>query len=48
MRPVHEDLIKYESLIDGTLSLLDVAFLNDSIDVYRENEARARKAAAKR
>jgi hypothetical protein len=29
---------RYESLIDGTLSLDDVALLNDALDVKAENE----------
>ncbi|WP_248322036.1 hypothetical protein [Caballeronia sp. Sq4a] len=35
-----EGLIKYESLIDGTVDLCDVALLNDALSVKRENEAR--------
>lgn len=35
-----EGLVKYESLIDGTVDLCDVALLNDAISVRRENEAR--------
>lgn len=44
IRPVLEGLCKYESLIDGTLDLEDVARLNDAIDVKYENQARYRKA----
>jgi hypothetical protein len=36
--------IKYESLIDGTLDLSDVALLNDALDVQDENEARYQEA----
>jgi hypothetical protein len=32
--------IKYESLLDGTLGLEDVALLNDALDVQAENERR--------
>lgn len=32
--------MKYESLIDGTVDLCDVALLNDAISVKRENESR--------
>ncbi|SAL25702.1 DUF6889 family protein [Caballeronia telluris] len=35
-----EGLLKYESLIDGTVDLCDVALLNDALSVKRENEAR--------
>ncbi|WGS52671.1 hypothetical protein LFL96_31290 [Paraburkholderia sp. D15] len=35
-----EGLIKYESLLDGTLDMADVALLNDAISVKHENEAR--------
>jgi hypothetical protein len=38
--PVMEGLLKYESLIDGTVDLCDVALLNDALSVKRENEAR--------
>jgi len=44
MRPAIEGVCKYESLIDGTLSLLDVARMNDALDVKWENERRFRKA----
>jgi len=33
-------MCKYESLIDGTLSLYDVAEMNDALDVQDENEHR--------
>jgi hypothetical protein len=35
---VHAGLIRYESLIDGTLDLADVALLNDSLAVRADNE----------
>lgn len=44
MRPVDAGWCKYESLIDGTLSLEDVARMNDGLDVKFENEKRRRKA----
>ncbi len=44
MRPAIEGVCKYESLIDGTLGLLDVARMNDALDVKWENERRYRKA----
>jgi hypothetical protein len=31
---------KYESLLDGTLSLLDIAIMNDALNVQAENEQR--------
>lgn len=40
MRPVIEGMCKYESLKDGTLSLGDIARMNDALDVKYENEAR--------
>ncbi|WP_442873313.1 DUF6889 family protein [Cupriavidus sp. USMAA2-4] len=33
MAPVHAGLCRYESLIDGTLGLADVALMNDSLQV---------------
>lgn len=44
LRPVLRGSIRYESLIDGTLSLADVALLNDALDVQDENESRYRDA----
>ena len=42
LRPVLRGLCKYESLIDGTLSLVDVALLNEALDVEAENQYRLR------
>ncbi len=42
MRPVLEGCCRYESLLDGTLSLADVAALNDALAVRAENERRLR------
>ena len=39
LRPVMNGLCKYESLLDGTLSLADVALLCDALDVREENKA---------
>lgn len=36
-------LCRYESLIDGTIGLIDIALLNDALDVRDDNEAIARK-----
>ncbi len=33
-------ICRYESLIDGTLDLADVALLNDALTVRSENELR--------
>ncbi len=40
MRPVLRGCCSYESLIDGKLNLLDLARLNDAIDVADENARR--------
>ena len=44
MRPVLEGMCGYESLMDGTLNLEDVARMNDALEVKYENERRYRKA----
>lgn len=44
MRPVIEGLCKYESVIDCTLDLADIARMNDALDVKFENDYRYRKA----
>ena len=36
--------IRYESLLDCTLGLEDIALLNDALDVKDENERRYMKA----
>jgi hypothetical protein len=43
-RPWARDKCEYLHLVDGTLSLEDVAIMNDLIDVIDENSLRARKA----
>lgn len=45
MRPALAGVCKYESLIDGTLGLIDVARMNDALTVKAENERRAMDAA---
>lgn len=45
MRPVLRGCCRYESLIDGSLSLTDLARLNDALDVFDEN---ARRLAARK
>jgi hypothetical protein len=45
MYPVVRGLCKIESLKDGTLTLADVALMNDALEVEAENSARAHEAA---
>lgn len=40
MRPVARQMCRYESLLDGTLSLFDLARMNDFLDIEDENRAR--------
>ena len=47
LRPVRAGLCRFESLVDGTLSLCDVADLNEFLDVEAENDRRARVALSK-
>ncbi|HVI10232.1 MAG TPA: hypothetical protein VND65_18220 [Candidatus Binatia bacterium] len=47
LRPVLEGLCHYESLIDGSLDLFDIAVMNDALDVKYENEARIIKAESR-
>lgn len=44
LRPVLEGMCRYESLLDCTLGLEDIARMNDAIDVRNENQIRYRKA----
>lgn len=44
MRPVIEGMCKYESILDCTLDLVDIALMNDALDVREENERLFRKA----
>lgn len=44
LRPVLRQMCKYESLTDGTLSLDDVARMNEALDVQTENEYRFRES----
>lgn len=44
LRPVLAGCCRYESLVDGSLSLEDVATMNDALDVQSENERRYMKA----
>lgn len=45
MDPVLAGLCSYESVRDGTVSLMDLAIMNDALEAKRENERRARKAS---
>lgn len=45
LRPVIAGMCKYESLIDGTLTMVDVAIMNDALDVRADNEYLAAEAA---
>jgi hypothetical protein len=47
LRPVMRGLCKYESLKDGTLSLADIALMNDALTVTDENNYRYLKATKK-
>lgn len=44
MRPVLEGMCRMESLYDGTLSLDQVALMNDALDVKAENMRRQQQA----
>ena len=48
MRPCMEGMCLYESLKDGTLSLFDVARMNDALDVKNENQRRYMAAQERR
>ncbi|WP_413207760.1 DUF6889 family protein [Rhodospirillum sp. A1_3_36] len=47
-RPVLAGCCRVESLFDGSLTLADVADLNEALDVRDENERRGREWAARR
>jgi hypothetical protein len=40
MGPVVRGLCKYESLLDGALTLVDIGRMNDAIAVFDENSRR--------
>lgn len=44
LRPVLRGMCKFESLKDCTLTLADVAIMNDAIDCEEENRTRISKA----
>lgn len=39
LRPVVKGMCKYESLLDGTLDIVDIAKMNDALNVIADNEA---------
>ncbi|WP_407673293.1 DUF6889 family protein [Ochrobactrum chromiisoli] len=41
-------MCRYESLVDGTLDLSDIARMNDALDVRDENQRRYQKATEKK
>jgi hypothetical protein len=43
MRPVIAGMCQYESLKNGTLDLLDITKMNESLDVHSENQYRIRE-----
>lgn len=45
LTPVRRGMCRYESLLDGTLNIADLALMNDFIQAESENESRAYKAA---
>lgn len=44
MRPVLRGLIRYESLVNGSVDLLDVQICNDALDCADENDWRVAEA----
>jgi len=48
LAPVERGMCKYESLLDGTLNLGDIALMNDVLAVRSENEWRSRKASSEK
>ncbi|AIO47819.1 putative nTP pyrophosphohydrolase including oxidative damage repair enzyme [Burkholderia cepacia] len=43
LAPVHAQMCRYESLLDGKLGLADIALMNDSLAVRADNEAAYRR-----
>jgi hypothetical protein len=43
LRPVLRGLCKYESLLDGTIRLVDISKLNEALDVEFENQRRMKE-----
>lgn len=44
LRPVERGMCRLESLLDGTLSLADIAMANEYLDVLDENQFRIDEA----
>jgi hypothetical protein len=44
LRPVHRGMVRLTELLDGSLSLADVAWANEYLDVYDENSFRITEA----
>jgi hypothetical protein len=47
-RPILEGIFSGESLINGTIDLMDIAEAHDALDVRSENERRAQAAMQRR
>ena len=45
LAPALSGLCRYESLLDGTLGLEDVALMNDAMAVRNDNQEEARRRA---
>jgi len=48
LTPVERGWCRYESLIDGTLDISDIARMNDAIGVIDENRRRMEAAARRK
>jgi hypothetical protein len=48
MRPVLRGMCKYESLLDGTIGLEDIARMNEALLVENENQTRFNEAMRNR
>ena len=44
MRPIIKGLCRFESLVDGKLTLADFALMNDALDGVEENDRRYSEA----
>jgi hypothetical protein len=44
LRPVLRGLCRYESLLDGKINLVDIAKMNEALDVEAENQERVNNA----
>lgn len=47
MRPVLNGMCSYESLLNGGIQLVDIARMNEALDVQEENQYRAMQAQEK-